>query len=75
MQAISLRIRLDTGHIIGLSLILDVLSQYGGDASAATSCLLPAAIHILACVAYQAEATGNPVRLYPGRGFCVDCPT
>ena len=24
--------RLETGHIIGLSLILDVLSQYGGDA-------------------------------------------
>ncbi len=24
--------RLDTGHIIGLSLILDVLNLYGGDA-------------------------------------------
>ena len=24
-----------------------------------------------ACVAYQAEATGSPVRLYPGRGFFV----
>ena len=38
----------------------------------ATVRLLPPAIHNLACVAYQAEATGSPVRLYPGRGFCLN---
>jgi len=42
----------------------------------ATASLLVAAIQNLACVAYQAEATWNPVRLYPGRGSCIsrDCP-